>query len=254
MEYFWMTAGKIEELGIDGIGFKLFGKDHILWLLIITLLIFAATIKYQNSNRRDKARAKRIMAIAIAIAEIAKDVFIIVTGESLINYLPLHLCSFAIFAMLVDAFNDNQNITGQMMAYVFMPGALSALLFCSWTAAPAFANAMNIFSFLFHGAIICYFTMQFLSGEIRPTYEGIWTTIGIIALVSIPIYFLDIKTGLNYMYLNKPSEGSPLVFIWNMFGEKFGHAGYLMGYLLLVIAVLNILYLIYRFFSPKKSR
>ena len=243
MGHFFICEYQILEQGLE-IGFSLYSPGHLIWLAAIAAATVLISNYYKRQGTDGRMRIRRIFAVLILLSEIYKDTVLIVMGAPMMQYLPLHLCSFAIFGMLIDAFSPRQHLTGQMFAYAFFPGAMAALLFCNWTCYP-FWNFMSIHSFVFHGWIVCYFIMLYRSEDIRPRYKGLWQTTGILLVLMVPIYFFDKLTGQNYMFLNEASEGSPLVILWQIFGTRFGEPGYLISYIVLALAVFHVLYGIY---------
>lgn len=242
-KYFFTIFAEIESQGLE-IGFSLFSMGHIIWLIAIALAIAVMTKVYGSASIDKRDTIKKFFAVAILFSEVLKDVIIIVKGGNMMGYLPLHLCSFAIFCMLYDAFAEKKGPVGQFLIYAIFPGALSALLFCNWVEYP-FLNFMSIHSFTFHGWILIYVLMQFFNGEIIATYKGLWKTVLALAICAVPVFIFNTIFEQNYMFLNIPSEGSPLVPLWNIFGEKFGIAGYLTAYSILVIVVFHVLWVIY---------
>ncbi len=243
MEYFFYYKAIIEEKGLD-IGFKLYEPKHLIWLAVTVIACVLFSNWYKTLDTAKKIKTKKFFAVAILISEIAKDLVLWLSGAPMIEYLPLHLCSFAIFGMLTDAYGKWQHVTGQMLAYAFCPGAISALLFCNWVELPFF-NYLCIHSFVFHAWIVIYFVMLYRAGEIKPVYSGIWKTIGIVLIAAIPVIPFNLAFDQNYLFLNEASEGSPLVPIWNIFAPQFGLPGYIVGVALLVIVVFHILYGMY---------
>lgn len=61
----------------------------------------------------------------------------------------------------------------------------------------------------------------------------------------MPIYILNLLIGENYLFLNEASEGSPLVFLWDIFGTRFGAPGYVASFAVLILMVFHVLYLVY---------
>ena len=260
--------------GGASLGFALYSKGHLIWLTVIVAVGILISNFYRglgsgNSVRirsnavenavnlrvqeQKRCRMRRFFALALLASEIYRDSVLALTGNFDWEYLPFHLCGLAIFALLVDAFVDGQHLTGQMISYAFMPGAVSALLFCNWVEYP-FLNFMNIHSFVFHGWILFYFLMRFRSGEFRPDYKGLWTTVGIVSLLIVPLYLFNSHFGTNFMFINEASAGSPLVPLWNIFGTRFGHLGYILSGIGLVIIVFHVLYLVYRLLGMRSRR
>lgn len=245
MEYFFYYKKIIEEKLLFDIGFELYCPKHLIWLAAIVMACVFFSNWYKKLPELNRSKTKKVFAVVLFVSEILKDLVLWIAGAPMIEYLPLHLCSFAIFGMLADAYGKHQNITGQMMAYAFFPGAISALLFCNWTELP-FLNYLNIHSFAFHGWIVIYFVMLYRAGEIKPIYSGVWKTVSVLLPLAVPVCIFNLIFEQNYLFLNEASEGSPLVPVWNIFGTRFGLPGYIFGVILLVVVAFHILYVVYR--------
>lgn len=275
--FFWNSKVflEMEEQGTK-LGFDLYDLGHLLWLAVIGAAIVGITLFYRGgiprgrnsrkqrrrmaflrSNAVDvpvgkmlpdltkrRKRMRWIFAAVAVLSELYRDIVLVATGYFSAAYLPFHLCSFGIFTIVIDAAAEKQKVTGQLMAYAFVPGAISALLFCNWTEYP-YLNFMCIHSFFIHGWIACYGIMRIAAGEIRPDYRGVWQSVLTIFLLTPPLYLFNSKFGTNFMFLNEASEGSPLMPVWNILGTRFGEAGYLAGCAGLVIAVFHALWLVY---------
>ncbi len=263
-EYFFTNKIEIAEQGLE-IGFSLYSAGHLIWLAAIVLAAVLISNYYKSldghgsihirsnavelpGNARTgserQRRMRRFFAVALAVSEIVKDLILYFTGFWHAEYLPFHLCGLAIFVLLADAFCERQKLTGQMIAYAFMPGAAAALLFCNWTEYP-FLNFMNIHSFVFHAWIVFYLVMRYRNGEIHPTYRGLWATVSIVMVLVVPLFLFNSHFETNFLFLNEASEGSPLIPIWNLLWPKFGYPGYIAGGIALVITVLHGMYLLY---------
>ena len=248
-EYFFIYTALIEEQQLD-IGFDLYSAGHLIWLAATIIVGFLLSNWYKKKEPGIKLKIRKTLAIILLVSEILKDSWVVYVGAPLIEYLPFHLCSFAIFALLFDAFGNKQHVTGQMIAYAFCPGAMSALLFCNWTEYPFFSY-MCIHSFAFHALIVIYFIMRYRAGEIKPNYKGIWNTMKVVGAIAPFVFIFNLFTGQNYLFLNEASPGSPLVPVWDIFGTRFGLPGYVFGCVLLVIVVFHILYVVYRLLDKK---
>ncbi len=247
--YFFEPSYIIEKRGMD-IGFKLYSIGHLVWLAAIIAAIVAFSKYYKKQRTVTQSRTRKGFAMLILLFEVYKDAILIIMDSPMKGYLPLHLCGLAIFAIYIDAYGNHRELTGQLLTYAFMPGAVAALLFCNWTEYPFF-NFMCIHSFVFHGWIVCYVMMIYRNKEVRPNYAGLWKTVGVIGILAVPIYFINIALDENYLFLNEASEGSPLVFLWDIFGTRFGETGYLLSFAALVIIILHVLYLVYKVINQK---
>lgn len=248
-ELFFMPSGLYEENGYADLGFSLYDKSHLTALALCLLFGAVLCMIYFRLSDSGKMKMRRFYGASIVIAEIVKNIIVYCNGGDIRLYLPLHVCSFGILAIFIDAFFPKQKLTGVMLAYIFMPGAICAELFSNWTEYPVF-SFMSIFSFAIHAYIAAYFWMRYLNHEIRPDYKGIYLTVAVLAIAGFivePINILLYNHGANgnYMFLHSPSEGSPLVFLWDVVGERFGMIGYWAGYALLAIAVFHVLYVLY---------
>lgn len=273
LQFFFTNKIEIEEQALD-IGFDLYSIGHLIWLAVIvaaavlisnyyksldghgSVYIRSNAVESPGNARGGYARQCRMLkffAVALAVSEVVKDLIIYFTGFWSAEYLPFHLCGIAIFALLADAFLPNQKLTGQLIAYAFMPGATAALLFCNWTEYP-FLNFMNIHSFVFHGWIVFYLVMRYRNGEIHPTYRGLWMTFGMVLLLVPPLFLFNLKFDTNFLFLNEASEGSPLVPIWNLLGTRFGYPGYFFGCAVLMIVVFHGLYLLYSILEKRVNK
>lgn len=266
------------------LGFDLYSPKHLIWLAVIIAAAWLISSWYKGlglrrgwggsnaieppermkggpghgsggawTGNRQQLTVRKVFAVVLLLSEIYKDSILAITGNFRAEYLPFHLCGIAIFGILIDAFVENQRVTGQLFAYAFMPGAVAALLFCNWTEYP-FLNFMNIHSFLFHGWLVCYGVMELRSGRIRPSYRGIWQSAGLLVVLAVPLFQFNRAFGTNFLFINEASEGSPLVILWDLFGTKYGYPGYLIAAAVMVIAVFHVLWLLYRLLGMGPKR
>ncbi len=241
---FWLYTEKANALK-SNVGFELYSKGHLIWLLFLAVCALILIPMYLKAKDSKRLKMRKGFALFLLISEIVKDIIIVIIGAPIAAYLPLHLCGYAIFFLLTDAYLPKQKVTGQLIAYAFGPGALAALLFCSWTMLPLFWNFMTIHSFIFHGVIVTYLIMRLANGEIKPSYKGLWISVLTMACLAVPAYLVDMKTGYNYMFIYEVQRNSPLEPIWEIFGTRWGKPGYVVGAILLVIVIFHALYLIY---------
>lgn len=250
---FWLYTEKAISEGTD-VGFELFSRGHLIWLLVLAVASFMIVLTYIRSGSKKQLKMRKFFATFLLVIEIIKDVIIVIIGAPILGYLPLHLCGYAIFFLLIDAYCPRQKITGQLVAYAFGPGALMALLFCSWTMLPILCNFMTIHSFIFHAVIVTYLIMRLADGEIKPDYKGVWISLLTMAALAVPAYLVDMKFGYNYMFIYEVQRNSPLEPIWEIFGVRWGKPGYVAGAFLLVAVIFHALYLIYGVFRKKNNR
>ncbi len=243
LEYFFINKYYIAQEGLD-IGFDLYSAPHLIWLALMVGLIAVICRRYLKQDEAGRGSLRKAIAIAMLVMEILKDTVVTAVGWWNPGYLPFHLCGLAIFAVLADAFWTKQKVTGQMILYAFMPGALSALLFANWTMYPPLVY-MSIHSFVYHTLIVVYAVMLFASREVVPSYKGLWKSVIAVVITAVPVYFLNLlfaEHNPNFMFLMEASPGSPLVPLWDIFGPDF----YNLSMVGLVVVVFHVLYLIYK--------
>jgi hypothetical integral membrane protein (TIGR02206 family) len=214
-------------------GFTLYGPEHLGALGVLFLLSLWVLWWFR---RQSKALQNRVMvgiSVSMLLMELLKDFTLGVIGAFSIGYLPLHLCSIAMFLCLYYAFHPGSDACGQLLYNICLPGALCALLFPDWTRFPLW-HFQSLHSFLYHALLVQFSLFPVVTGRIQPGLRQVPKSFGFLILVALPVGFLNRLLGTNYMFLSRPSKGSPLEFLAVLPGKY----GYLLGYGLLVLGVL----------------
>ena len=119
-----------------------------------------------------------------------------------------------------------------------MPASLVALIFADWTIYYPVLNFINLHSYLWHGLLVLYPALLFMSIEISPSIMHIHWVLLFLCLVVPPIYLFDKHFNCNYFFVNWPIPNSPLSWL----ASFMGNPGYLIGYAILTILVLLLVY------------
>ena len=217
--------------------FSLFGPYHIGWLIVITIIVVLFSKYFKQLNTEKQKAFQQKIAWFILLAEIIKITYLIISNEFTINYLPLELCSFAIWAIFYHAYTNNPFI-GETLYNLFLPGAIAALIFCNWTHRPIY-EFLSLFSFIFHLALVMYCVMVLYAGIVKPHKKRILSSVIFLAVIAPIIYLLNKMWDTNFMFLNTPSPGSPLVPLENIFGNP----GYIFGLAFIIILLWGVMYL-----------
>jgi hypothetical integral membrane protein (TIGR02206 family) len=217
----------------EGLGFTLYGPEHLGALMVLFLLSLLVLWWFQRQSRLLQNRVLKVLSVTMIGMELLKDFTLGVIGAFSIGYLPLHLCSIAMFLCLYYAYHPESDRCGQLLYSVCLPGALCALLFPDWTRFPLW-HFQSLHSFLYHAILVQFSLFPVVTGRIRPGLRQVPWSFGFLVLVAIPVGFLNHLLGTNYMFLSRPSKGSPLEFL----SVLPGTFGYLLGYGLLVLGVL----------------
>ena len=220
-------------------GFGLFSFGHFFWLLAALLICRALCLRFKNSGDDARRRLRLTVALTALALELLRAGLLLAAGRYGPGSLPLHLCGLAVYIGALHALRPGE-LTGQFLYAFCMPGAAFALLFPDWSYYP-FWHFITVSGFLLHILLVAYTLMQVVGGAIRPDIRKAPRCLLIMLAVALPIYLFDRAAGLNFMFLNWPSPGSPLE--WFAF---LGRPGYLLGYLPLLAAVWALLYLPFR--------
>lgn len=219
-----------------GAGFSLYGREHICWLIICVAAGAALCLLYRRRGERGRARMRLCMGIAALLCEALKETNLIIQGEPILYYLPLHLCGLAVFFTLGHSIRPNKTL-GELLYSSCMPGALFAILFPDWIACAAF-SFHSILGFTVHMLLVVYPLMQALGGDLRPDVTRLPRCLLILLCLAAPVYVFDRHFNVNYMFLLVPAAGSPL----EWFADALGNPGYLLGYLPMLAVIWCALY------------
>ncbi|MBQ6441508.1 MAG: YwaF family protein [Lachnospiraceae bacterium] len=216
-------------------GFQLFGKEHIAMLTLIAALTASVVVIYA---RHQKLRHGMLLVIAflLPILETVKILLLIRWGLMGIGYLPLHLCSLAIYLYPVAALlkqGKTRNVIGGFCCIVLLPATIAALLFPDWTMYPIM-GVMSLMSFSWHALQLMLPLCMLIAGELCPAFRDVWKSILMLAAFAIPVYLFDRATSCNYWFLLQPVPGTPLETLFRAFGEKW----YLLAYAGVAVAVI----------------
>lgn len=231
MQYFLDTVETIP----DGVGFSYFDATHLIWLGIFVFAVFVNCLLYEKLGEKGRDRWQKIIAWLIVADEIFKDVMLIIGGRFEVSYLPLHLCSINIFLILIHAYRPSK-ILSNFMYTVCIPGAIAALLFCTWTELPVL-NFMHLHSFTVHILLAMYPLVLAICGKLQPSWKSIPKCLGLLVAMAVPIYGINLLLDTNFMFLISADPGNPLY--W--FGENWG--SHLLGFPVLISAILIVMYL-----------
>lgn len=105
----------------------------------------------------------------------ASDLILGITGAFSVGYLPLHLCSVAMFICLYAAWHPRSDTVGQLLWSLCFSGGLAALLFPNWTKLPLW-HFLSIHSFIYHAMLVQFSLIAVITGPgpatDRETVEG----------------------------------------------------------------------------------
>lgn len=217
-DWFWFTDATVP----DGLGFPLWGKEHILWLIAAGIFIAAMLTAFHLLGERGRRRILKAVCALLFLDEFLKYALTIRSGVFWWGCLPLHLCSINIFVILADCLRPREWCREILFA-ICMPASFFALLFPGWSYLPAL-SAMGIHHFTAHILLFLYPLLVLMDG-FKPKFSRLLRLLPKFLWILIPIYFLNKLLDTNFFFLNSPGEGNPLSLL-----EKYlGNPGYLIG-------------------------
>ena len=230
MKYFFETTDTIAE----GVGFAYFDAVHLLWLGIAIVLLVASCIGYRRLKDSGRILWRKAIAWLLIADELFKMAILIYPGHYSVDYLPFHLCSINIFLIAIHAYKPSR-VLSNFLYTVCIPGALAALLFPTWTNLPV-TNGMHLHSFTVHILLMLYPAVLTLSGDIKPDMKQLPKSLGLLVLMAIPIYGLNLWLGTNFMFLMSADPGNPLYIFETLWGN------HLLGFPVIIAGVLLVMY------------
>ena len=241
MKYFWTHKEEIP----DSLGYGQFSAVHFLLLVISVLLITLFIHIYIHAEEPLRLLMRRGCAFTLIVIEMIKMILIGHSNVKLAEYLPLEICSFAAYFIVIDSLWAGNTVFPGMLLTLFLPVAIMAILFPTTSTLPVF-NFYVIHQFLYHDLIIAYILARFLNREIPLAYPGVWKSIGIILLLAAAIYLIDVRFDKNFMFL-RDTYGNPLLKMI----EKVTGSGvsYTIGLVIFCIFMIHVFYLIFKFIS-----
>lgn len=228
---FFMSKGTIP----DGVGFSTFSVGHLIWLFCIIAGIVAAAFVYKGLGDKGRKIMRLTVGAAIILLEIIKDIYHIILGEFSYGYLPFHLCGINILLIAFDMIKPTK-IVRNFLYYFAIAGAALALIFPNWTQLP-FWNFSSIHSFSIHALLIMYPVLLVTSGELTLDVKTMPKCILLLILMAIPIYFMNMAWGTNFMFLMEPDKGNPLELFEKILGS------HLWGFPILLPVVMFLMYI-----------
>lgn len=232
MEYFLHT----EEVIPDGLGFKSFDLTHLLWLLVTVLLIVLAALHYRRLDENGRGKWRKVVAILLIADELFKQICLIIGGNFLVKYLPLHLCSINIFLIAYHAWKPNMQL-GSYLYAVCIPGALAAILCPTWTQLPVL-NFMHLHSTTVHILLLMYPVVLTAGGDIKPRAKQIPKCLLVLAFLAAVALCANLLLDTNFFFLMEAGgENNPLYLFELLLGD------HRFGFPILIAAVLAVMFI-----------
>lgn len=231
MNYFLDT----EETIVAGAGFSHYDAIHIGWLVLSAVVFLSGSLLFKKMGENGRCTFKRTIAFSLIIMEALKILLLIVTNRFVWDYLPFHLCGINIFLIFIHAWKPSRMLDN-FLYLVCIPGALAALLFPSWTELPL-GNIYHIHSSVVHILLVLYPLIQAVNGGLDLKVKYVPRALGLLALMAIPTYGLNLLLDTNFMFLMYADSTNPLSLFEKLWGS------HLLGFPVIIAGVVIVMYL-----------
>lgn len=230
MEYFWYT----EEIIPDGLGFSHFDGFHLSWLAAGAIAILISCLVYRKLDAKKRSIFRKTIAVLLIADELFKLIPMFFMGTFMVKYLPFHLCSVNLFVIAWHAWKPNKTMDNFLYT-VCIPGALAAMLFCTWTELPV-RNYIVIHSFTVHILLILYPVVLTSAGEIKPELREVPKSLLLLMGLACVALVLNLLWDTNFMFLMRSDKGNPLEWFKNAWGD------HRLGFPVLIAAVIVLMH------------
>jgi hypothetical integral membrane protein (TIGR02206 family) len=218
----------------EGLGFSHFSPLHFFWLALCAALVVFCCLLYRKLQVKGRMRMRIILTALVVGDEIWKIAWLTALGLFTHSYLPFHLCSVNIFLIFFYTVKPTKTV-GNFLYGICIPAALAALLFPTWTKLP-FWNFMHLHSFSVHILLFVIPLMLTAGGDIKPDVRVLPKCLLLLVGLGLVAKGANLLWSTNFMFLESASEGNPLYF----FEQRFGN--HLIGFPVLAVAVLAVMY------------
>ena len=111
-------------------------------------------------------------------------------------------------------------------------------------------NFMHLHSFTVHILLAMYPIVLGTAGELAPTWKQLHKYLGLLVVMAIPIYIVNLLLDTNFMFLMSADPGNPLYIFEQLWGS------HLLGFPVIIGAILIVMYIpmeLWRHFRAKKA-
>ena len=231
--------------------FSHFCLEHVGMLVFIAIAITAGLLLIRRSSEKHALKAALILSVLTLAGELIQDILLVREGGNIVDFLPLHLCNLGIFVNLLASISRGRirAFFAEVSLVLILPGSIGALLFPDWTYRP-FWSPVSMLCFFTHTLIIFIPLIFMVRKIVRVSFKHFWYSYLFLALVVPPIWLLNSKADLNYMYLMYPPKSSPLEWIYKLTGDTY----YIAGLVMFITVLLLLEYLVYSLINKASKK
>jgi hypothetical integral membrane protein (TIGR02206 family) len=191
-------------LHYTGESFDLYGPGHLIALAVITLFCFSFLYLRKIFNEKQKQNFRYFLFTILVVDELAWHTWAIYWGVwNIQTMLPLHMCSIMVWLSSYMLLTKNYAVY-ELVYFLGIGGATQALLTPD-ASGYGFPHFRAFQTFIGHGLLVAIPIYMTVVEGFRPTLQSfkrvfIWTN-----LYMIPVFFLNLAIGSNYLFIaHKP--------------------------------------------------
>ena len=219
IDSFWQEERDVP----PGSGFDLFGIEHILVIIIITLFIATTVIWFKKCKAGERLILIRVIAVTLPVLEVWKIIMLIASDRMDIGHLPIHLCSMSIYIYPVVTFLPEGRVRKtltEISVITLLPAAISAIVFPDWTMYPIL-NFYCLHAFVWHSLQVVFPILCIMNRWCIPRIKNLWKNTVFLVICGSLVGLFDWKMSCNYWFLKSPVDGTPLEWLYDTFGSKW---------------------------------
>lgn len=207
-------------------GFEMFGTCHLLWLIGIGIFSWCMGRFFSCAEKMKQEYIRKIFGFLFPGIAILREFVLIITQHLEPDMYPFHLCNMSLWVATIYIWCKNRFL-GVVYVLLCLPAAILALFFPGWTRYP-FWTFMHIYDFVFHGCVVVFGWILICAKEIIPAWKELWKPLVFGIVGCVIMHYVNLHMDTNFWFVNKPSGGSPLSWIYNTLGD----GGYQIGHFL----------------------
>lgn len=192
-------------LEYEGGSFVLFGAGHLIALALVILLCLWFFHVRTVWGEAEKRRFRYAAAAVLFLNELAWHAWAAYWGVWTIQtMLPLHMCSVVVWLTMWMLLTNSRPIY-EIVYFLGIGGATQALLTPDITGY-GFPHFRAFNTFLAHGLLVAVPVYMTVVEGFRPTLKSFWRVILWTNIYMIPVFFLNLAIGSNYLFIaGKPN-------------------------------------------------
>lgn len=225
------------DLSYKPYGFKFYTTFHFVMVFII---ITAGILLYKPYLKNKKLKV--LLQVIPIVLELIRLALVYNTEYFIPSYLPFHLCIWGTYFLVLDLLVKDSRFVKACLFYLFMTGAILALVFPDWGQLNKYSY-VSLISWIIHGILVIVPLYMIIDGVYRPKFLDIKYPLLFIVAVLPVIKYLNAKFDANFFYINEPSPGSPLEIIY-----KYS-PNYILALVIITTLVMCLVYFIYNFIN-----